>query len=85
MNDYRPPFIIESDPFLDAYIEALQALEAVGILIEFKQRIPIFQIYNKLNAMEPSDDVEQAQYAVEVLKELMIRGLEPEHKQGRYA
>lgn len=85
VNDFEPnPFVIATDPFFDAYIATLEALANVEIYYEFKQRLPIFHVFNELQQLEPSEDVSNAIQLVDVLKELMIRGLEPEHVNGYY-
>lgn len=85
VNDFENPFVLaQTDPFFDAYIEVLEALANVGLFYEFKQRLPIFRIFNDLQKLEMTDDVEHAIQMVDVLKELMIRGFEPEHVNGYY-
>lgn len=84
MAEFDGPFIVESDPFYDAYLETLEALASIGVLLEFRARIPIFKIYTDLQRQEQTEEVIQALYHLDVLKELMVRGLEPEHKNNVY-
>lgn len=84
MSDFDSPFIIEREPFTEAYLQALEALADVGILLNLNERIPIFRVYSQLHKMEQTDDVEYAMWQLDVLKDLMVRGLEPEHKNNTY-
>lgn len=84
MNESDLPFIIERDPFWDAYVETFQILHALGIEVEFNARIPVFRLYSRLQKEEQTEDVMHALYMLEIIKNLMARGLEPEHKNNRY-
>jgi len=84
VNDSDLPFVIERDPFWDAYVETFQVLHHLGIELEFNKRIPIFQLYTRLQKQEQTDDVLHALYMLEIVKNLMARGLEPEHNKSRY-
>ena len=84
MNDFDSPFVIQSDPFVDAYLETVEALAVLEIFVQYKQRIPIFKIYTDLQKREQVDEVRRALYLLDVLKDLMVRGLEPEHKNNEY-
>jgi len=84
VNDFESPFIIERNPFVDVYMEALEALAACGVIIGFRQRIPIFKLYTELQKRQQTDDVVYALGRLDLIRVLMARGLEPEHKNNTY-
>jgi hypothetical protein len=79
VNEFDNPFIIQTDPFFDTYIETLEVLAGLGLLFDYKQRLPIFKVCLELQKLGPSDDVDEALELLDMLRELMARGLEPEH------
>lgn len=83
-DDNVPILQLITDPFFDSYIETLEVLANIGIEFSFKQRIPIFRVYTHLDTMPWSAEVDYARECLDTLRELMARGLEPEHRGGVY-
>jgi len=55
-----------------------------GYLFPYKERIPIFKVYTELQKQEQTDEVVDALAKLDVLKDLMVRGFEPEHNNNVY-
>lgn len=87
-NDNEPQENLELfsvyDPFFDIYIESLGVLSDLGIDFDFKQRIPIFKVYTHLCEIDQTDQVIYAKQLLDLLRDLMSRGLEPEHNGDTY-
>lgn len=82
MTKLNQPFQI--DPFWEAYKETLGALRDVGKKFPLKKRLSIFKLYNDISAMPETEDTQLALWKLTELRDLIARGLEPEHKNGVY-
>lgn len=83
-DDNYPILQLITDPFFDTYIETLEVLAGIGIEFTFKQRIPIFRVYTHLDTLPWTPDVDYARQCLDTLRDLMAKGMEPEHVNGVY-
>lgn len=83
-KDYRPEFKITEDPFWDIYYATMHSLRVLGMVFPRRTRLELFRLYTDLCGRQWTDDVQQALDNLEQLTEMRRRGLEPEHKNGKY-
>lgn len=86
MPTYNPPYKIKqrNDPWLLTYKQTIESLANLGMKFPNKSRLDIFRLWTKVSSLEDSNEKFACLELLDRLKELMVRGLEHEHKNGQY-